>query len=75
MSRKYKCRKECGYESGSVQCLVHMLRKLIEESAEVMEAVALYDWRQMRIEMSDVMVVIEGLKQYHPNLCGVDKER
>jgi len=72
MSRKYKCRKECGYEPKSVQCLVHMLRKLIEESAEVMEAVAVYDWQQMKIEMSDVMVIIEGLKQMHPTLCGVE---
>jgi len=47
-----------------------MLSKLIKESVDVMECVARYDYKQMRIEMSDVMVVIEGLKQYHPNICG-----
>ena len=53
--------------------MAHMLGKLIKESAEVMEAIAVYDWKQMRIEMSDVMVAVEGLKQMHPNLCGVER--
>jgi len=52
-----------------------MLSKLIKESVDVMECVARYDYKQMRIEMSDVMVVIEGLKQYHPSMCGVDRKR
>ena len=75
MSRKFKCDRDCELEKGSVGCLARMLSKLIKESAEVMECVARYDWKQMRIEMSDVMVTIEGLKQTHPNLCGVDRQR
>ncbi len=73
MGRKFKCDRDCELEKGSVGCLSRMLSKLIKESAEVMESVARYDWKHMKIEMSDVMVTIEGLKQIHPDLCGVER--
>lgn len=75
MSRKFKCDRDCEIEKSSVWCLARMLSKLIKESVDVMECVARYDYKQMRIEMSDVMVVIEGLKQYHPSMCGEDRKR
>ena len=73
MSRKFRCDRDCEHKPGSVQCLTRMLGKLIKESTDVMEAVARYDWKQMKIEMSDVMLMVEGLKQHHPNLCGVER--
>lgn len=61
----YECRGECGARPGTTTCLAHLLRKLIEESAEVLEALAT-DERRIREEWRDVETVFEGIAEYHP---------
>ncbi|MEM3646577.1 MAG: hypothetical protein QW334_00330 [Thermofilum sp.] len=73
MSRqKYVCKKECGYEPGSSGCLIHMARKLVEEAAELQEAIAIYYAKGysapitsfITSEWNDVKTMVSGLEQF-----------
>lgn len=61
----YECRGECGARPGTINCLAHLIRKLIEEASEVLEAIAI-DERKIKEEWRDVERVIEGITEYHP---------
>lgn len=66
---EYDCRGECGHKTGSQGCLAHLLRKLIEEAAEVLEALAEshpIDEDAVRKEWRDVEKVISGITTFHP---------
>ncbi|MEM3389621.1 MAG: hypothetical protein QW491_09450 [Thermoproteota archaeon] len=75
MSRqKYVCKKECAYVPGSSECLIHMVRKLVEEAAELQEAIAIYYAKDYRApitsclfvtsEWNDVKTMVSGLEQF-----------
>jgi len=81
-SIEYRCRHECGFQEGSLQCLSHQLRKLAEEVAEVQEALfqcflekvkspeIIADFSRVREEWSDVLRMIHGIEKHHPWIKG-----
>ena len=66
MVRKYRCKQECEHKPGSIGCLAKLMRGLIEEAAEVMLAIALYDHRAIKYEFGDVIMILRALGEYHP---------
>ena len=69
MKGGYGCRGECGARPGTKACLIHQARKLIEEAAEFLEALANQDEEAIKAEWRDVEKIIDGILLYHPWLA------
>ena len=75
---KYECKGECGYKPSSTFCLIHQLRKLSEEVAEVFEAYSIFllysensekakeALKNVKKEWKDVKTMIKGIEEFHP---------
>lgn len=66
MVRRYRCDEKCGHRKGSFECFIHLMKELIMESAEVLEASAVYDHRAIRYEFGDVIRILRAIGEYHP---------